>query len=155
MRCFRIMSESFFKTPFAASGNAGRWNPKGIRMIYAASAPSVALLEYLCIRGNAVGKKPWYMIVYEIKDESLVASLDPSALPADWAALPHPRATQEFGKLWIESNEEPFLEVPSSRISLTFFPMEFNLLINPDYPELSRVMKVVDVVEFSYLLGST
>ena len=62
------MSDSYYKSPYSCSGGAGRWNPKGSRMIYAGSAPTVALLEYICIKGSAVGTKPWYMVVYEIKD---------------------------------------------------------------------------------------
>ena len=54
----------------------------------------------------------------------------------------------------LEAKEEPFLRVPSSRLSLNFYPAEFNLLINPDYMDLQKVLKVVDVVGFSYLLNT-
>jgi RES domain-containing protein len=154
MRCYRIMSESHYQSPYSASGNGGRWNPKGTRMIYAGSTPTLSLLEYLCIKGSAVGSKPWHMIVFEIKDESLIAALDASTLPANWTELPHPKSTQSLGKQWLDAKEEPFLKVPSSRLSLTFYPAEFNLLINPDYQELPKLMKVIDVVGFSYLLNA-
>jgi RES domain-containing protein len=149
MRCYRIMSETHYKNPYSASGNAGRWNPNGIRMMYAGSAPAVALLEYLCIKGNAVGTKPWYMITYEIADESLIGALDKESLPSDWADIPHPKNTQDFGKKWLESKDEPFLKVPSCRISLAFYPLEFNLLINLDYPDLQNILKVVDAIPFN------
>lgn len=153
MRCFRIMSDAYYKSPYSTSGNAGRWNPSGVRMMYAGSAPSVALLEYLCIKGSAVGTKPWYMITYEIADETQIASLDPTVLPPEWAELPHPKNTQDFGKMWLEDQDEPFLKVPSSRISLVFYPLEFNLLINPDYPGLQKMLKVVDAIPFNYLIN--
>jgi RES domain-containing protein len=147
------MSESYYKTPFSTSGNAARWNPKGQRMIYAASSPTVALLEYLCIKGSAVASKQWYMIVYEIVDETLIAQLEPTNLPADWSAVPHTRGTQELGRIWLEGNQEPFLKVPSARIGLVFYPMEFNILINPDYPDVTNVCKPIDTLPFNYLLN--
>jgi RES domain-containing protein len=147
------MSEAFYKSPYSSSGSAGRWNPKGVRMIYAGSSASVALLEYLCIKGNAVATRPWYMIVYQIPDESLVGTLEAASLPPDWNILPHGRATQDFGKVWLNEKAYPFLRVPSARIDLKFYPQEHNLLINPDFPELTKELQVVDTIPFSFLLN--
>jgi len=147
------MSDSFYKIPYGASSGAGRWNAKGTRMIYSGSSPSVALLEYLCIKGNAVATKPWHMIVYEIADETLIGTLEATSLPADWNVLPHGKTTQEFGKVWLEEKEYPFLKVPSARMDLKFYPLEFNLLINPDFPDLTNVLKVMDSIPFNYLLN--
>ena len=148
------MSEAYYQNPFSCSASGGRWNPKGSRMIYAGSAPTVALLEYLCIKGTAVGSKPWYMIVYEIVDETWIGTLEKESLPKDWNILPHGKATQDFGKIWLEEQEFPFLKVPSSRVNLAFYPLEHNLLINPDFPALSDLVNVVDTVSFDYLLNS-
>jgi RES domain-containing protein len=153
MRYYRIMSETHFKSPYSASGSAGRWNPKGSRMIYAGSSPSVCLLEYLCIKGNAVTRRPWYMIVFEIDDDNLIGTLEISSLPQDWNVLPHGRATQDFGKMWLDERAEPFLRVPSARIDISFYPSEHNLLINPDHPDITTILKVVDSVPFNYLLN--
>lgn len=124
-------------------------------MIYAGSAPTVALLEYLCIKGTAVGSKAWYMIVYEIADESWIGTLETESLPHGWNILPHGKATQDFGKAWLEEKEFPFLKVPSSRVNIAFYPLEHNLLINPDFLSLSDLLKVVDTVSFDYLLNSS
>ena len=147
------MSEDYYKDPYIASGSAARWNPKGSRMIYAASSPSLALLEYLCIRGNAVASRQWYMIVYEIRNEDLVGTLEAGSLPPDWNALPHGKATQDFGRAWLNERAFPFLRVPSARMNIRFFPGEFNLLINSEFPRLSKELKVLDAVPFSYLLN--
>ena len=154
MRYYRIMSEAYYQNPFSCSAGGGRWNPKGSRIIYAGSAPTVALLEYLCIKGTAVGSKPWYMIVYEIVDEKWIGTLDKASLPQDWNILPHGKATQGFGKAWLEEKEFPFLIVPSSRVNIAFYPLEHNLLINPDFPALSGLLNVVDTISFDYLLNS-
>lgn len=147
------MSESHFQNPYDASSNAGRWNPKGTKMIYAASDPALAQLEYLCIRGFTLAKARWYMIVFEIADEKWVGTLEAERFPEDWAALPHGKATQEVGKVWLDYNEFPFLQVPSARLHLAFYPRQFNLLINPTFPDIAKWLKVIETVPFSYLLN--
>jgi len=153
MRCYRIMSEAYYRSPYSASGSAARWNPKGTRMIYASSAPSVALLEYLCIKGNVVVTASWYMNVYTIADKTLVGTLEPVGLPHDWNSLPYSKATQEFGKAWLEEREYPFLRVPSARMDIRFYPAECNLLINPDFPGVADILRFEESVPFNYLLN--
>ena len=138
------MSKVYYKNPYSASGTAGRWNPKGTRMIYASSAPSVALLEYLCIKGNGVASTPWYMIIYDITDERQIGTLEPESLPRDWNILPHGKATQDFGKAWLDEKEYPFLRVPSARIDIRFYPQDCNILINPDFPDITSVLQVIE-----------
>jgi len=160
------MSDARYKNPYSISGAAARWNPKGTRMIYAAGSASLALLEYLCIKGTAVATKPWYMVVFDIANETLAGTLDPAGLlrppnplasgeggPRDWNALPHGKATQDFGKVWLDEKEFPFLRVPSARLDITFYPGEFNLLINPDFPDITKLLRVVESKAFTYLLN--
>jgi RES domain-containing protein len=147
------MQERYAAAPYSFSGAAARWNPKGTNMIYAASSPALAQLEYLCIRGNVVGTQAWRMIVYEIGDETLVGEINPTRLPKDWNTLPHSMTTQEIGKQWLASSDAPFLKVPSARLHIQFFPADFNVLINPEFPALRNVLTVVDTVPFSYVLN--
>lgn len=147
------MSDAYYKNPYSSSASAGRWNPKGTRMIYSASSPSLALLEYLCIKGNTVATKPWYMVIFNITDETLVGTMETTSLPDDWNALPHGKSTQDFGRVWLGEMDSPFLKVPSARMDIIFYPVEFNLLVNPDFPDLKHVLKVVDVIGITYLLN--
>ena len=123
-------------------------------MIYAGSSPTVSQLEYMCINGSAVGLNPWFMVVYDIADATLIGTLEADDLPANWNILPHGRSTQNFGKSWLQEMEFPFLRVPSARINIAFYPGEHNLLINPDFPALADLIKVVKSLPFNYLLGS-
>jgi len=61
---------------------------------------------------------------------------------------------QVFGKAWLEEREFSFLKVPSTRVIISFYPLEHNLLINPDFPSISNHVKVVDTISFDYLLNS-
>lgn len=147
------MSDAYYQDPYGSSGAPARWNPRGARMIYAAGSPSLAVLEYLCIRGMGVAAKQWYMVVFNITDESLVGTLDAGDLFSGWNALPHGKATQDFGKAWLDEREFPFLRVPSARLEMAFYPEEFNLLINPDFPDIKNLLSVVERKAFRYLLN--
>lgn len=52
----------------------------------------------------------------------------------------------------IKIKEFPFLKVPSSRINIVVYPLENTLLIKPDFPFISDLLKVVDAVPFDNLL---
>ena len=69
--------------------------------------------------------------------------------------MPHGKATQDFGKAWLEENEFPFLIVPSSRVNIAFYPLEHNLLVNPDFSSISDLVQVVDTFSFDFLLISS
>ncbi|MCL6258108.1 RES family NAD+ phosphorylase [Aquiflexum sp. TKW24L] len=148
------MSETYYKAPFSCSYNAGRWNPKGMGMICAGSGPAISLLEYLCIKGNAVSGKSWYMIEFGIQDPNLIGTLEKDSLPENWNVLAHAKVTQDFGRAWLQEKEFPFLKVPSARLNLSFYPLEHNLLINPDFPDFKNHIEVVDEVRFDYLMNS-
>ena len=154
MHCYRIMEERYAAAPYSFSGTAARWNPKGTNMFYAASSAALAQLEYLCIRGHVVGTQAWRMVFYEVRDETSIGEINPARLPADWNTPPHSLTTQEIGKQWLASSDSPFLKVPSARLHLQFFSAEFNLLINPDFPDLRNLLTVSDTVPFSFVLNA-
>jgi hypothetical protein len=118
-------------------------------MIYAGIGPALSLLEYLYIKGNAVSGKSLYMIEFEIQKTDLIGTLEKESLPKQWDRLPHGKVTQEFGKIWLQEKEFPFLRVPSARLNLSFYPLEHNLLINPDFPDLKKHIEFVGQVRLS------
>lgn len=151
---YRMMSEKYHREPFSSSLSGGRWNPKAYPMIYASSSAALAALEYLCIKGTSTALKTWYVVIYEILDSELIGTLDKESLPQNWDMLPHNKATQDFGKLWLVENSFPFLRVPSARLHLSFYPEEHNLLVNPRFPGIQDLLKVVDFRKFDYKLGN-
>jgi RES domain-containing protein len=152
MRLYRIMSEKRSSDPYSAA-TRGRWNPLNSLLIYAANRGSLAMLEYLTIRGPSVSGAVWKMVVYEIMDISLVGELLKDDLPDQWNLVPHPSTTQDFGMQWLRQNEFPVLKVPSVRLPIENYPEECNVLINPATANLKKMLKVVGVYDFKYLLN--
>ena len=143
-RRYRI-AEKQFANDLSGEGAriyGGRWNPKGIPMIYTAESVALAALEVL-VRIST--PKHYYRIIYEIPGTASTETVAVSVLPPDWL-LPHPNAYLiEFGKRWSQERRSLLLQVPSSVVH----GEGWNYLINPLQPEIPTVA-VVDIAPFNY-----
>jgi RES domain-containing protein len=115
-----------------AAINGGRWNPKGVPVIYASASLSLAALEVLV--HYSVLPKGFVSTSISIPESVLIADAQETALTEGWNDPEPIAATQEYGRLWVESNESSVLRVPS-----TVIKAESNYIINvlhPDFPKL-------------------
>jgi RES domain-containing protein len=70
----------------------------------------------------------------EIPDDLPVQSLELTAMPRGWDAMPAPESTQALGRAWVEGAGNPgILSVPSVVV-----PRERNFLLNPSHPDAKR-----------------
>ena len=95
-----------------AAIHGGRWNPKGIPVIYAAASPSLAVLEVLV--NYSVLPKDFALTSISIPDSVLVTNVPEAALPEGWDNPVPIAATREYGKRWLVTRESLVLRVPSS-----------------------------------------
>lgn len=105
----------------------GRWNSVGIAVVYTSSTLSLALVEVLVHLPSGV--LPAYSAVQVDFDGSLVTTVDPADLPANWRAHPPPPETKAIGDLWAAEGSSLVLRVPSVVV-----PNEFNYVLNPSHP---------------------
>lgn len=133
MQVFRISSCKYINdlSGTGASTFGGRWNSKGVYLLYTSSTSSLALLEILVhgINLNA----DYCIITLSIPDE-LVFDLSENDLPADWQAFPFSRTTQAIGDIFISENQHLAMSVPSAVNSI-----EKNIMINPKHPDFMKV----------------
>ena len=111
----------------------GRWNPTGVRVVYASGSISLCTLEMLVHLGESGILGGYLLFRVQIPDE-LVETLDPSRLPLDWRGYPAPMALAALGAGWISRGETAVLEVPSALV-----PSESNYLLNPSHPAFIRL----------------
>ncbi|WP_300154168.1 RES family NAD+ phosphorylase [Solidesulfovibrio sp.] len=117
-----------------AKDYGGRWNDKGIAVVYAASSLSLAALEILVhVADYALLGGIDYSCIRLDFAPGLVARVDAAALPADWQDLEHP-ACKRSGSEWARGALRPVLAVPSAVIAL-----ETNYLLNPLHPDFARI----------------
>src|SRR5947208_5084950 len=127
---WRIVKERHAATAFSGEGAArtgGRWNSRGVPVVYTSCTKALAALESLVHLNAPVRFK---YVGFRIKFEAaLVETFLATALPADWQAEPPPPATKALGDAWVRESRSAVLALPSVIIS-----DELNYLLNPAHP---------------------
>lgn len=116
----------------------GRWNPKGIAMLYTSSSISLAMLEILAHSSRIKLKNEMFLAEIEIitDDESMMYLKE---LAEGWDHFPFKNDTIQRGKTFLKST---YLccSVPSAIV-----PDERNILINPNHAEFLEKVKINDL----------
>ena len=132
---WRIVKAKHAATAFSGDGAAktgGRWNSRGVPVVYASSTKSLAALETLVHLNPPV---PFKYVAFRIHfDAALVEKLPRNRLPADWQTEPPASSGKAIGDAWVRSMRSPVLEVPSVIIS-----GEPNYLLNPAHQDFKRL----------------
>jgi RES domain-containing protein len=121
---------------FDATGamlHGGRWNSRGLRVIYAAETYAGALLEVLVHSNLSQPPKNHKVIRIMVPDKVAIETLSITKLP-DWYAEDM-RASRAFGDRWIRENRTAVLRVPS----VITTGRENNLLFNPLHPQFTLI----------------
>ncbi len=112
----------------------GRWNAKGVPMVYCASSLSLAALEMFVHLDPDDLPDDVVSIQAEVPDELLADVVDPKSLPGGWSRTPGPTALRDLGSQWVRSSRGVALVVPSAVI-----PRERNVLLNPKHADFARI----------------
>ena len=134
MKVFRI-SKCNFIDDLAGTGAAlygGRWNSKGIYILYTAATASLALLEII-VHTSTFPKEDFCMLEIDIP-ENKILELKEKQLPADWRKYPSPSVLKKIGDAFCRDREYLALKIPS-----VILPEEFNYLINPEHPDFKKI----------------
>lgn len=131
---WRVVTERYADTAFSGEGArlyGGRWNPKGVAMVYTAHTQSLALLEML-VQDSPL--RAHYVMIPARFPERIVERIDLASLPADWRDISARGELQQVGATWSQTRTSAVLAVPSAVV-----PAEFNYLLNPDHPDFVHV----------------
>lgn len=153
MRVYRICRAEHVATALTGIGAAsypGRWNSKGVHLVYTAGSHSLALLEML-VHVNTVHDVPanLRLLSYDLPD-ACVHALEPARWPAGWDRLPYSQAVRRVGDDFVRAGTHLALRVPSAIV-----PGESNVLINPRHADIARVIEAgnIDLAPDSRLFG--
>ena len=111
----------------------GRWNSRGVRVVYASTSLALAALETFVNLEPNLQPRDLVSIEGEISEELGVTRLDQKALPADWHKK-RQESLRRFGDEWIRAGHTIALLVPSAAIR-----GEWNILLNPAHPDFGKV----------------
>ena len=132
---WRIVKAKHAATAFSGEGAAktgGRWNSRGVPVVYASSTKSLAALETLVHLNPPV---PFKYVAFRLQfDAALVENIPLNRLPADWRVEPPPPSTNAIGDAWLREVRSAVLALPS-----VIVPGELNYLLNPAHPAFKKI----------------
>ncbi|MEI6396095.1 MAG: RES family NAD+ phosphorylase [Verrucomicrobiota bacterium] len=134
-KAWRIVKEKHAATAFSGKGAAdsgGRWNSRGVPVVYTSNTKSLAALETLVHLNPPV---PFKYVAIRIQfDDALVEIVRGKALPPDWQTEPPPPSTKAMGDAWARAARSAVLALPS-----VIIPGELNYLLNPAHPDFKTI----------------
>ena len=110
----------------------GRWNSKGVRVVYLGSSLAQAAMELLIHVGRADILKGYNKLEVSFS-EALVLHIALADLPKDWREPTMASSVRAIGDQWIADNSSLILQVPSVAVA-----GEYNYLFNPQHPDVSK-----------------
>jgi RES domain-containing protein len=91
----------------ARACNPGRWNPRGIPVIYTAQNSSLCALETLASARKLASD--YVVVKIEIPEDVAIWTLAKEEFPADWKAEVPPESTRTIGGQWVTASRTAVL----------------------------------------------
>lgn len=141
MEVFRIAKTAHIRDLSGTGARlyGGRWNQKGVAVVYTSESRALATVEFLVHVPIAIVPKDLSLARLSIPGNVAEEEVTTGDLPTRWRSHPAIPELAEIGRKWVESNSALLLRVPSAVVK-----DERNVLINPSHPEISLV-EIVDV----------
>ena len=136
MRFWRICRERYAEEAATGEGArlfGGRWNSRGVRVVYTSTSLALAAVETFVNLEPNLQPKDLVSIEGEIPDGVEIIRLDEKLLPPDWYAT-RDDSLRHFGDQWIREAQTVALLVPSAAIL-----GELNLLLNAAHQEFPKI----------------
>ncbi|MDD3966769.1 MAG: RES family NAD+ phosphorylase [Candidatus Marinimicrobia bacterium] len=146
MRVYRLSKKKYSDSLSGAGAAAagGRWNSKGIAMVYTSASRALSLLEAYVHLSSTVIPRDYVMMNIDIPDSLNQDIIDINTLPADWRSDAGILKTRKIGDDFIASNAVCVLRVPSAVV-----PGDHNYLLNPDHPDFSKI-SIISADDFPF-----
>lgn len=121
----------------------GRWNSKGIPVIYCSESRALAVTEIVAYTPPGIIPEGYVLNIIEIpyapSDQCLITK---AALPEGWKNIPTEK--KQFGDTFLKAKHCLVVQVPSALVD-----GEFNYLLNPRHPDFPKV-KVLETLPFNF-----
>ncbi len=136
MRFWRICRRRYAQDVATGEGArlyGGRWNSRGVQMVYASSSLALAAVETFVNLEPNLRPPDLVFIEGEIPDSLEIARLDLKDLPGNWHKT-RDDSLHRFGDEWVKAGKTVALLVPSAAIR-----GEWNVLLNPAHKNYSKI----------------
>ncbi len=133
---WRIVSANYKDKAFVGDGariHGGRWNSKGVAVVYTADSLALASIEMI-VNLPAPKLLQKYVRISARIGLDLVSDLSAADFPEDWNSRPISPSTRAVGDHWVKKQSSAVLRVPSIVV-----PDEYNYLLNPSHPDFVKI----------------
>lgn len=135
MKVWRLFPERFRETAFTGVGGlyaARRWNRLGTAIVYSATSPALAALEFFV--NLEPNEAPDDLLLAEaVVPDNFVEQLNLDLLPSNWRELDNP-VCRDVGFDWAAGSRSLALKVPSAVVE-----GDWNVLLNPKHADFSKI----------------
>jgi RES domain-containing protein len=135
---YRVCRKQYAATMWSGAGArdyGGRWNSKGVAVVYASESRSLAAMEQL-VQMLPRRVLDGFVVASIRFDERQMRALVAARLPRHWREPVAPPSLRRCGDEWIALGESAVLAVPSAVVA-----GERNYLINPAHPEFAAMIR--------------
>lgn len=148
MKVYRITRAAYSNdlSGLGAKMYGGRWNEKGVAVVYICEHKSLSILELL-VHTPKQFKPPKYVILtIEIPDKifSSIKNYEAGELPKDWDKPLANKRTKAWGTEKIRVHQVLGFSVPS-----VILKSEKNIVLNPNYKAFKHI-KIIGQENFSF-----
>jgi len=140
MKVWRICRAPYAAEAFSGEGArrfGGRWNSRGVPMVYASTSLSLAAIElYVHLEPGQTPPDLVYLSA-TLPDGEPARTIQQTELPPDWWSddiAVSAESTRQLGDAWIRSRSSLAIQVPSVPIRV-----EWNVLLNPLHLRMSEL----------------
>ena len=136
MRFWRICRRRYAADSASGEGArlyGGRWNSRGVPMVYASTSLALAAVETFVNLEPNLQPKDLISIEGNIPDGLEISRVDLKTLPANWHET-RDESLRRFGDDWIRAGQTAALLVPSAAIR-----GEWNVLLNLVHGDFSKI----------------
>ena len=136
MRLWRICRERFAAEAYSGEGArlyGGRWNSKGVAVIYTSTSLALAAVETFVNLEPNLRPDDLVSIQAEMPDSVATERLELKSLPATWHRS-RGESLRHFGDEWCRAGKAVALHVPSAAVR-----GEWNVLLNPAHGDFRKI----------------
>jgi RES domain-containing protein len=137
MKVWRICRERYAAEAFSGEGArrfGGRWNSRGVPMVYCSSSLALAAIELFVHLEPNLQPDDLVSIAAELPRGEPVRRFELADLPKEWWNDDF-EPLRKLGDDWIREKQSLALMVPSAPLH-----MEWNVLVNPLHPAVKEII---------------
>lgn len=146
MKVFRICKEKYANdlSGIGAKLVGGRWNSKGIPILYTSESRALAMAEVAVHLPYNLMPNDFVLVTIDISDNITIKEILAKDLPKKWNDFPINSSTQNIGNKFIKNNNALVLKVPSAVVA-----GDFNYLINSNHKDFDKI-EIVSIIPFIF-----